>query len=137
MSFYSTKIEINEELKGKIHGACDKLVSFINDRPLWVRYRDKNQSWTIVLRLQNDRFLIPDKLKLTIGTSFVSYIYIRYKWTKLNDCGIEIIPPKILSLGTMSQYFGTDKYSEWVRLKILSNKWIRCSLNKGSRRTLT
>ena len=120
MSFYLTTIGTNEELKQKIHAASEKLTSFINERPFWVRYRDKNELWTVILRLLNDRFSIPNKLKLTIGTSFISYIYIRYKWTKLNDCGVEIIPPKILSLGTMSQYFGTDKYYEWVRLKILS-----------------
>ena len=58
--------------------------------------------------------LKPYQVKLTVGTTIISYIYIRYRWTALNGCGVEVIPPKLTSIGTMSQYFGTDTYVEWV-----------------------
>ena len=59
------------------------------------------------------------KVKLTVGTSLISYIYIRYKWTALNGSGVEIISPKLSSLGTMNQYFGNDTYVKWVSFTVI------------------
>ena len=49
-----------------------QLVDYVSSKPLW--------------------------MKLTFGTGVVSYLYIRYRWTALNDCGVEVIQPRIVSL---------------------------------------
>ena len=42
----------------------------------------------------------------------------------MDKCGVEIIPPKISTLGTMKQYFGTNKYFEWAEDELLKkNRW--------------
>ena len=33
-------------------------------------------------------------VKLTIGGSLLVYVYIRRQWTALNNCGIDVLPPK-------------------------------------------
>jgi len=56
----------------------DHAVRFLNERPLWQ--------------------------KITLGSSVVGYLYIRYKWMALNGCGVEVIQPKLLTFGTTGQY---------------------------------
>ena len=53
------------------NGESGELVDYISSKPLW--------------------------MKLTFGTGVVSYLYIRYRWTALNDCGVEVIEPRIVS----------------------------------------
>lgn len=93
MSSFLENIRLNDDLKEKLYSASDKVLNYVNERPLWV--------------------------KLTVGTSLISYIYIRYKWTALNGCGVEVIPPKLSTIGTMSQYFGTDTYVQWAEEELL------------------
>ena len=49
----------------------DEVVDYVSSKPLW--------------------------MKLAFGTGLVSYLYIRYRWTALNDCGVEVIQPRIVS----------------------------------------
>ena len=88
MSSFFSKIHLNEELKEKLHSTHDKIVKFASERPLWQ--------------------------KITFGTAVISYVYLKYKWTALSDCGVEVIEPSLMNLGTMGQYFGTDTYVKWV-----------------------
>ena len=53
------------------NGEFGELVDYMSSKPLW--------------------------MKLTFGTGVVSYLYIRYRWTALNDCGVEVIEPRIVS----------------------------------------
>ena len=40
----------------------------------------------------------------------------------MNGSGVEIIPPKLSSLGTMNQYFGNDTYVKWVSFTFINEK---------------
>ena len=75
-------------------------------------------------------------MKLAVGTSIFSYIYVRYKWTQLDQCGVEIIPPKISTLGTMNQYFGTNKYFEWAENELLKKNRRTVGFYRGTTPTI-
>ena len=36
-------------------------------------------------------------MKLVFSSGVISYIYVRYRWTALNDCGVGIIEPRFVS----------------------------------------
>ena len=138
MSSFLENIRLNEDLKEKLYSASDKALNYFNERPLWERFRSLDEFYFRKLKIlhyrdrdessksypNSDYFKVSNqsKVKLTVGTSLVSYIYIRYKWTALNGCGVEIIPPKLSSIGTMNQYFGTDTYVQWVSFTFISEK---------------
>ena len=50
-----------------------------------------------LIRLTDYASSKPLWMKLTFGTGMVSYLYLRYRWTALNDCGVEVIEPRIVS----------------------------------------
>ena len=66
--YFVSEILKSEEMNHKMQSAGGMFATYIASSPLW--------------------------LKLTIGGSLLVYIYIRRKWTALNDCGIDILTPK-------------------------------------------
>ena len=58
-------------------------------------------------------------MKLSIGGSLLAYLHVRRKWTALNDCGIDVLTPKVWTLGTMGQYFVKDGYVKWTKEELL------------------
>ena len=79
------KKEKMSELKIYAQKLPDKIADFVKDRPLWQ--------------------------KVTIGSTVIGYLYIRYKWLALDNCGVDVVPPSLLEGGTMKQYF----YGEGVK----------------------
>ncbi|CAG5105567.1 Oidioi.mRNA.OKI2018_I69.chr1.g2244.t1.cds [Oikopleura dioica] len=62
---------------------------------------------------------IPKKLKeaplwvkISLGTSAVSYCYIRYKWTAMNDWGVPVLTPSLLTFGTAGHYAVDNGFNE-------------------------
>ena len=89
-----------------------------NVRLMFLDIYESNMDNTKMEQIQNYVLTSPLWVKLTVCSGIVSYVYIRYKWTALNDCGVDVIQPRVLSLGTMTQYFGTDTYFEWAKFKL-------------------
>ena len=49
----------------------------------------------------------------------LTYLHVRRKWTALNDCGVDVLTPKVWTLGTMGQYFVKDGYVKWSKEELL------------------
>ena len=49
----------------------------------------------------------------------LAYLHVKRKWTALNDCGIDVLTPKVWTLGTMGQYFVKDGYVKWTKEELL------------------
>ena len=77
-----------EELKSYASKVPDKMIRFVNDRPMWQ--------------------------KITLGSSVLGYLYIRYKWMALNGCGVDIIEPRLLTFGKCDQYLSGEGVKEFA-----------------------
>jgi len=62
---------------------------------------------------------IPEKLmktplwvKISFGTSVVTYAYIRYKWTAMDEWGVPMLTPSLLSFGTSGHYAVDNGFNE-------------------------
>ena len=82
-----------EELKTYAAKVPDKAIRFLNERSLWQ--------------------------KITLGSSVVGYLYIRYKWMALNGCGVDVVPPKLLTFGTTGQYLTGEGVKEFAHNELL------------------
>lgn len=40
MSSFLENIRLNDELREKLYSASDKVVNYVNERPLWARFRN-------------------------------------------------------------------------------------------------
>lgn len=67
-------------------------LGYWRDRPLWV--------------------------KLSVATTAVSYGYMRYKWTALNGCGHDILPPSF-PFGTAGHYAADGAFPEFTQKELM------------------
>ena len=84
------------ELKVFAQKVPDKFADFVRDRPLWQ--------------------------KVTFGSTVVGYLYIRYKWLALNNCGVDVVPPSILEFGTTKQYFYGEGVKDFANEELVKKK---------------
>ena len=84
------------ELKVFAQKVPDKFADFVRDRPLWQ--------------------------KVTFGSTVVGYLYIRYKWLALNNCGVDVVSPSILEFGTTKQYFYGEGVKDFANEELVKKK---------------
>jgi len=71
-------------------------------------------------------------IKLSIGGSLLLYVYVRQKWTALNNCGIDVLTPKIWTLGTFGQYMAEDGYINWAKEELLEKNRKSVAFYRGT-----
>ena len=57
--------------------------------------------------------------KILLGSTFIGYIWLREKWRDMDDRGIPIITPSLLSFGTMKHYLSNNAYPEFAKKELL------------------
>ena len=73
----------------------------LKEAPLWVKV-SKNS------KIKEDYMFF----QISLGTSAVSYCYIRYKWTAMNDWGVPVLTPSLLTFGTAGHYAVENGFNE-------------------------
>merc|ERR1711935_826954 len=64
--------------------------------------------------------LVPLWGKLLIGSGIISYIWLkRVAWRSLDDRGIPVITPRLLSFGTAGHYVSDNGYPEFAKAQLL------------------
>ena len=54
-----------------------------------------------------------------ISSLVVFYVWIQQQWTKLNNRGVSVITPSILSFGTAGHYVKENGYPEFAKKELL------------------
>ena len=57
--------------------------------------------------------------KLMISSLVVFYVWIQQQWTKLNNRGVSVLTPSILSFGTAGHYVKENGYPEFAKKELL------------------
>ena len=86
-----SKIPSRDEIQNMVQEKGQLAVNYCRDRPLWV--------------------------KLTVATGAISYGYLRYKWTALNGCGHDIIPPSF-PFGTAGHYVADGALPQFAKKEL-------------------
>ena len=55
MSSFLEKMRLNEDLKEKLYSASDKVLNYVNERPLWERFRSLDEFYFGRLKMKHYR----------------------------------------------------------------------------------
>ena len=73
----------------------------------------------VIEKIKNINENLPLWSKLLLGSTFMGYIWLQKKWRDMDDRGIPIITPRLLSFGTMKHYLSNNAYPEFAKKELL------------------